>query len=433
MAFMSLVTLGMAAAALVYAFIFDGVAFALFSLLIAGLWHVVFAPLVRFLVRGGLGGSGRFHYRVTRSGAMACVVTGIFYLLSVRWGANVAYMATALLGAVLLWSVLHPRLMLSGTTVEAQPPERIFAGAPFALDVKVRNRRRGLGAFGLTISAEGDAPEARQHFVRLPAGAERRCHVRCGLSRRGWQRLPAPVLSSSFPFGLFEARMQAPDGREALVLPPLGQIQGEGVRLYSGGEAKWLLQRRRKDQQGDFRSLREYRDGDNPRHIHWVTTARLGDVYVREFERREMQSVLLLLDAHAPPESAEQAVGRRERFETAVSFCATLATLLTQGSVPYSFASWSDQFRLIPYGTSAEHLADVLEALALAQMDARYHPERLIEAARNRVGRTVGACLVSPGPVASGLRVSLADTGARNTVVMDVAEPEFNALFSVES
>ena len=47
---------------------------------------------------------------------------------------------------------------------------------------------------------------------------------------------------------------------------------------------------------GEIRQLREYRDGDLARHIHWNQTARTGRLWVKEYEEEAKGEVRLFLD-----------------------------------------------------------------------------------------------------------------------------------------
>ena len=75
-------------------------------------------------------------------------------------------------------------------------------------------------------------------------------------------------------------------------------------------------------QQVEYHGLRGYRSGDSPRWIHWRTSARRGELMVKEFEHQNEQDLAILIDPWLPrtKASAEQ----RETIEQAISFAATL-------------------------------------------------------------------------------------------------------------
>ena len=51
---------------------------------------------------------------------------------------------------------------------------------------------------------------------------------------------------------------------------------------------------------GDFHSLRDYVDGDEPRTIHWRASARSEQLKVRQHSVEGLRRCLVLLDQHVP-------------------------------------------------------------------------------------------------------------------------------------
>ncbi|HET7723149.1 MAG TPA: DUF58 domain-containing protein [Propionibacteriaceae bacterium] len=68
--------------------------------------------------------------------------------------------------------------------------------------------------------------------------------------------------------------------------------------------------------------VREYHAGDDVRRIHWRTTARRGELYVRREEQAWDPSATVILDSRA---AAHAGTGRGSSFEWAVSAAASIA------------------------------------------------------------------------------------------------------------
>ena len=398
-------------------------------------WHVGSALVSSLVPRAAPRATLRFHYRLTPWGLVYCCIGLTFCFASLQWGMNLIYLTAAFLLALGVCAVVFPAMMLRQASVDWDKPEHVFAGSPFPMEVAVRNQRTkwgGLSAFGLKVSRNGrDGLEPqRVHIIRrLAPGQERSVLLRQYSPERGMQRLHPVTIATRFPFGMVEAAMEIRSDREVLVLPRMGFIRQEALLHHKAGEARWLLELRRRDQQGEFQSLREYKPGDNPRHIHWVTSARLHKLYVREFERREINSVLILLDSFAPPETADKARARLERYEKAVSFAASMAALLTERNVFYAFASYCPDLNSFPYDSGQGHLYSLLEALALAGTTSEHTVADLAAAVDlHRVGAG-GVCLITPGPLSAGQRESVLGPLAGCSVSIDVSEPEFDEIF----
>jgi uncharacterized protein (DUF58 family) len=387
------------------------------------------SPLLRLAARDRTGRHDRIEYKISRTGLVTLFLCIAFLFMSIYWAANHVYLLTALMWAVAITSLLYPRIMLRATRVSASMPVEVYAQTPFAVELTLHTEGRVGGAYGIVVGPT-DPERGRRQYVGRIGGKQPSHHllVRETMPERGRHWLPGLSVASSFPFGLFHARRRAESERRVLVYPRLGQISSDALAQYRGGEARWLVEQRRKDQQGDFRSLRKYAPGDNPRHVHWKTSAKMGELYVREFERREMHSALLLLDAYLPPQMPEQAAeARRERFERAVRFTATLAADLAERGVPFAFASCCPDLAFSRYDTGPGHLRDVLEILALADMTHRRAPVDLTDAVQERQVRAGGVCLITAGPpkeLPTGLL-----SGATESVVIDVSTPEFDEFF----
>ena len=85
-----------------------------------------------------------------------------------------------------------------------------------------------------------------------------------------------------------------------------------------------------------FHALREYEPGDDPRHIHWKSTARAGALLVRQFQLTRRSHATILLD---PSPSAY--AGDRE-FELAVSVAASSALRALSDDYEVTFGCGDD-------------------------------------------------------------------------------------------
>ncbi|MHC5033780.1 MAG: DUF58 domain-containing protein [Planctomycetota bacterium] len=406
---------------------------ALLLALLVVFWQVIAALL------GGATSSGtsrtrlRFRYRPTAWGGVYCAIALLFCIVSVHWGINLLYMTAAFLLGGVVCTAMFPRLMLRRTATEWGLPPHVFAGEPFSVELTLRNDKKMLSAFGLWVGVDGGSGllhSGHHHIPRLTPGRPHRVLLRQYLPERGLQRLRPVTVVTAFPFGLMEATMEAQLEEDVLALPRIGRIHQEVLRRHKGGEARWLLDLRRKDEQGEFRSLREYQPGDNPRHIHWPTSARLRRLFVREFERREMHSLLLLLDSSLSVEHGEHADGRVDRYEKAVRFAATMAALLNERNVFYAFASYCPNLVALPYDVGPGHLFSVLEALALAEPSSGRTVADLVDALSFQQVSGGGVCLITPGPLSGLERAASLGPLYPDSVTIDVSEPEFDEIFS---
>jgi len=132
-------------------------------------------------------------------------------------------------------------------------------------------------------------------------------------------------LSTLFPFGLVRASRQVTGGaeNELIVYPALGTVRPAFLQGQLGGIRERPSLHPSRLGATDIHGLREYRPGDNPKWIHWRSSARLGKPIVKEFDREEARRIHVVLDSVLGPEADP---AERQRLEWGISFAATLAS-----------------------------------------------------------------------------------------------------------
>jgi len=201
----------------------------------------------------------------------------------------------------------------------------VFAQTPFILSHEVINHGRR-PQFGLSLEDRGAGHFWCWFIPKLEKGEKIQFHTEMALPRRGlcdWQ--PTGV-RTGFPFGLVERCLSAEAEKEFVVLPRLGRLHRGALRrmLFHGSPSVGQSRtnpRRHPAAQSDFHGLRAFRSGDSPHWIHWRTSARLGELMVREFEETPNDNLTILLDAWLPANVEQNA---QNRLEHAVTLAATI-------------------------------------------------------------------------------------------------------------
>jgi uncharacterized protein (DUF58 family) len=239
----------------------------------------------------------------------------------------------ALAGLMAAALILHWQLVLrslSGIDVIRSLPARTCAGDAVEIEVTVMHRGRRGSSWALEftdylqrIDPPDDEPanEVQLLFPRIVAGQEVTRRYRCLPSRRGVYRFSKARIASRYPLGLVEGScfLDLPD--RLVVYPEMGRLSRRWSTLIEAEHAGQQSTRHRRGwNEGDFYALREWRNGDSRRWIHWRTSAKLGKLAVRQFEQRRSCDVVLLVDLHqsASPSNRDLAV-----VEATISFAAT--------------------------------------------------------------------------------------------------------------
>lgn len=208
------------------------------------------------------------------------VATAAFGLLGWRGGNPwLLLLACAAAGPFLVSWLARPRL--DAVEVVSALPARAVAGEGVAWTVLLRNTgRRPTPALLVTGSVAG-YDDASVLVEPVPQGGSAHATLRRTARRRGWSAGHRVTLATSAPFGLVERRLVLADDRPAIVHPPTGRPAGAAVRGGAGEDPAGAPARTGPD----LHAVREWRPGDDTRHVHWRSTARHGRLVVVEPER----------------------------------------------------------------------------------------------------------------------------------------------------
>ncbi|MAI32202.1 MAG: hypothetical protein CMM07_11105 [Rhodopirellula sp.] len=164
----------------------------------------------------------------------------------------------------------------------------------FAFATPTLPRRRWL--FRRRHSPPGySVQQSPQHNLFLRTGDSATHLAVLTYHRRGIQKLPDTVINGSFPFHLFESRVDTPSTISMPITPrPLtgDDEHAKGLLNNLGGWSHKLLS----GDQLDYTGSREYEPGMAVRRWDFPSWARLGVPIVREFQSPSVQNVFLIID-----------------------------------------------------------------------------------------------------------------------------------------
>jgi uncharacterized protein (DUF58 family) len=236
---------------------------------------------------------------LTLAGWLWLVAGGVILALGIAKNINLL----ALLGTVLL-VVLILNVVVAGRRLRRLQGHRrlndyLFSDAPCRVELSLHNSSarpcQGVLLEDTTLGG------LQTWYLDQVAGQDRRrCQGEVRLPRRGRYVWGPLVASSGHPFGLVRRRVVliAPTG--VLVLPRPGRLDRDRLRnQLRGVDPRGERVRRRgwrhEAAQADFHGLRPWKPGDSPRWIHWRTSARRGELMVREFEDVPGDDLVLVL------------------------------------------------------------------------------------------------------------------------------------------
>lgn len=246
--------------------------------------------------------------------------------------------AGRLLGTVELWAVTTAIVLLLVTSAiwarsrhydlvarRTVHPARLHVGAEGRVDLTMVNRSdRSTPLLAVTDVFDDGRGAARFVLPPLPSGESARAAYRLPTTRRGRFRIGPLAVSVTDPFGLARRTWTLSGVSDVLVCPQVHDIiapRQAGGRVVASVES---VQARAQAADGEeFLTLREYEVGDDLRRVHWRSTARVGDLMIRQDEAQWRARALVVLDARAEAHGAPS-------FETAVEATASVVDRLTR-------------------------------------------------------------------------------------------------------
>jgi uncharacterized protein (DUF58 family) len=253
----------------------------------------------------------------TREGKLFVFVTFALGFAAVNTGTNLMYLVFGFMLSLIILSGVLSEHVLRKLRIERRLPSRAFAGEPTLIEIGVENQKDRLVSYSVEIADQATdvANDRRCYFLKVPPGAEQSASYRRVVARRGRLLFHGYRVSTRFPFALFEKWREQEGEGELLVYPALLPYTfAEGAAQEEGDQAGSSRGRGT-----ETRELREYRDGDETRSIHWRRTAAIGKPVVREYEREAASVLSILLDNRPPPGAGP---GWAQGFEQNVSHAA---------------------------------------------------------------------------------------------------------------
>jgi uncharacterized protein (DUF58 family) len=289
---------------------------------------------------------------LTRSGFAAALTTVALAVAGWWWRyEELVVLAAGIAVAVLvaLWAARTPTQL---TITRFVPDPRVARGDPINVEYRVSNRRRRRSAPATIVdiarpaSATGPvSPEmirvavpAVEHLERADVSGQ------IPTSRRGVFTVGPWSLERVDPLGLAVGRVPSSVTSTIIVHPRVHVLGGPYGDMHSVQEETIVRRRSRSDPLSGFVSLREYVDGDDPRLIHWPTTARMGTLMLREhveLRRPEFTVVLDTADTTGDPTNP----GRYDDdFEEMVDVTASIAVHALRAGVEVRLRTTSREF-----------------------------------------------------------------------------------------
>lgn len=257
---------------------------------------------------------------LTRSGLGAVLVAVTLAVLGLWWSYEELVVVALGTTIVVLLAIIVARRPLRAQIERRIRTVRVPRGDPVRVVYRARNdttHRSGRA----TLLDRCDGAEIEVDIDPVPAGGIVDLPAALPTRRRGVFELGPLDTQKIDPFFLAVGRWRNEHDDAHLhtvtVHPKVYELLGpQGSSRVVENES--VVRRAAADPLSGFVSMREYVAGDDPRLIHWPTTARTGTLMVREHVEVRRPEFTIVVDAAA-------AVGSEDDFEEVVDVAATVA------------------------------------------------------------------------------------------------------------
>jgi len=298
--------------------------------------------------------------QITREGAGFIIFIFAVGIGAIYTGNNLLYLVLTMCLSFLVVSGILSELALKKISIRSSLPPDVYAGDHFAILISVANDKKYFSSYSLritmtpnkTLPLEGNTGI---YLFHLPPESVREKILMVKAVKRGWLRIEGFQLSTSFPFGFFCKTKFLPMADETIVFPLIQPVQMPFLSDPSG-EGQGIV----RHQGEEIVALREYSQGDPVNAVHWKTSAKTGNLRVKEFLAGGDQSFTLFLNLHDPQTNRQVA---DSILEKRVSEAASLAYYLIRRGDEVSLKT-EGHFQ-IPFGNTEPHLERIMRILAL--------------------------------------------------------------------
>ncbi|WP_344088167.1 DUF58 domain-containing protein, partial [Luedemannella helvata] len=246
---------------------------------------------------------------------LACLVAGL--LLGWRELLVVGAAGLLLVALAVYYTLGRTQLAIE---IDVVPP-RVTVGDQFRGTVSIRNTAsRRLAPLRVELPVRAGATALEPIPIEVPAlapGAEHRVLVTIPAARRGVLTTGPATSVRGDPLGLLRREVTWTEAEELFIHPATVAIENLGAGLLRDLEGQTTNDLSMNDVA--FHALREYVPGDDLRHVHAFTSARVGKLMVRQFVDTRTAHLAVVVSG-----AAREYAGP-EQFEVACSVGGSLA------------------------------------------------------------------------------------------------------------
>jgi uncharacterized protein (DUF58 family) len=228
--------------------------------------------------------------------------------------------------------------------------------------------------------------------LSLGATSERSWRIRAPLVRRGHFRIEPLQIRTGDPFGFFEASASVGQGVTLIVYPRL-----EPIPLWklpaSNLEGSHSSPERTLQTTPLAMTVRPYAPGDSFNRIHWKSTARTGEIQVKEFDLEQTADAWIVLDLERGIHTGR---GDESSVEAAIRVAAAVADKAIAENRAVGMTVSGHRTVVLPADRGARQHLKLMQLLAAVEADGTAPLVEVLVGSVGRLRRGMTAVVITP-------------------------------------
>ena len=266
------------------------------------------------------------------------------------------------------------------------------AGDVLRASYTVRNTSR-MPKLWLEVHSPSTLPiDLPGNTVTLGPRAEKSWSVRVPLMRRGHFRVEPLALRSGDPLGLFESHASVGSASNVIVYPRVEVLPGWRLppAFIEGAHAHPV---RTPHTTPHATSIRPYAPGDSYNRIHWRSTARQGELQVKEFDLEQTADVWIFLDLERVHHTG---AGDESTLEYGVRLAASVAARALLENRNVAMTASGARIAPLPPDRGARQYQKTMQVLAAVMADGDAPLVEVLVEGVARLRRGMTAVVITP-------------------------------------
>jgi len=211
----------------------------------------------------------------------------------------------------------------------------------------------------------------------VPLWGSRLLTFKLTAKRRGHYTVGPVRITLGDAFGLFQGHREFRSKASVTVYPRVHRLEGLPVPLSQPFGPVRTREKAFEDPSNQA-EIREYRPGDNPRHIHWKTSARMGELMLREYELNATTHMMIFPDLCFSAQTYNREA-ELSTEETAIEIAASLADLGLRRKIDVGLICHGQERFAVPSSRGQRTFHEILEVLARVEAQGKLPVEQVLE------------------------------------------------------